>query len=126
MTDQPPAPLGEPRERETEQNPAVTTPQPDPEPAPDDEDAARDALSGSDVGSDTRAGSLQGGSASGSERDDAQGASDRHLAGLGPSLREARPKGDAPAGEPSKGVNNTGAPREQARAPGDDADSATG
>ena len=122
MTDQP----VEPRERETEQNPAVTTPQPDPEPGDADEDAAREALSGSDVGSDTRAGSLQGGSASGSERDDAQAASDRHLAGLGPSLREAPPKSDAPEGEPSEGVNNTGAPNEQAKAPGDDADSATG
>lgn len=122
MTDQP----VEPRERETEQNPAVTTPQPDPEPGDSDEDAAREALSGSDVGSDTRAGSLQGGSSTGSERDDAQAASDRYLAGLGPSLRETPPKGDALEGEPSKGVNNTGAPQEQAKAPGDDADSATG
>ena len=122
MTDQP----IEPRERETEQNPAVTTPQPDPEPGDADEDAAREALSGSDVGSDTRAGSLQGGSASGSERDDAQAASDRHLAGLGPSLRAAPPKGEAPEGEPSKGVNNTGAPKEQAKASGDDADTPTG
>jgi hypothetical protein len=122
MTDQP----VEPRERETEQNPAVTTPQPDPEPGDADEEAAREALNGSDVGSDTRAGSLQGGSATGSERDEAQAASDRHLAGLGPSLRAAPPKGEGPEGEPSKGVNNTGAPKEQAQAPGDDADTPTG
>lgn len=122
MTDQ----SVEPRERETEQNPAVTTPQPDPEPGADDEEAAREALNGSDVGSDTRAGSLQGGSATGSERDEAQAASDRYLAGLGPSLKAAPPKGEAPEGEPSKGVNNTGAPREQAQAPGDDADTPTG
>jgi hypothetical protein len=124
MTDQP----VEPRERETEQNPAVTTPQPDPEPGSDDDEAEqrREALDGSDVGSDTRAGSLQGGSATGSERDDAQAASDRHLAGLGPSLKAAPPKGEAPEGEPSKGVNNTGAPKEQAQAPGDDADTPTG
>lgn len=123
MTDQP----IEPSERETEQNPAVTTPHPDPEPSGDDaDDAVREALSGSDVGSDTRAGSLQGGSASGSERDEAQIASDRHLAGLGPSLKSSPPKGDAPEAEPAKGVNNTGAPKEQALAPGDDADTATG
>lgn len=124
MTDQPVEPRE--RERETEQNPAVTTPQPDPEPGADDEEAARDALTGTDVGSDTRAGSLQGGSATGSERDEAQAASDRHLAGLGPSLKASPPKGKAPEGEPSRGVNNTGAPKEQAKAPGDDADTPTG
>ena len=126
MTDQPPESPGEPREREPEQNPAVTTPQPDPEPGSGDAEVAREALNGSDVGSDTRAGSLQGGSATGSERDAAQAASDRHLAGLGSSLKAAPPKGEAPGGEPSKGVNNTGAPKEQARAPGDDADTPTG
>ena len=122
MTDQP----VEPRERETEQNPAVTTPQPDPEPGSDDEDAAREALNGSDVGSDTRAGSLQGGSNSGSERDPAQEASDRHLSGLGPSLNEASRKGGAPKADPEDGVTNTGHAGDESDAPGDDADAATG
>ena len=122
MTDQP----VEPRERETEQNPVVTTPQPDPEPGSDDEDAAREALNGSDVGSDTRAGSLQGGSNSGSERDPAQEASDKHLAGLGPSLNEAGRKGGAPKADPEDGVTNTGHAGDESDAPGDNADAATG
>ena len=122
MTDQP----VEPRERETEQNPAVTTPQPDPEPGSDDEDAAREALNGSDVGSDTRAGSLQGGSNSGSERDPAQEASDKHLAGLGPSLNQAGREGGAPKADPEDGVVNTGHAGDESDAPGDNADAATG
>ena len=55
----------------------------------DDAEAARAALTGSDAGSDTRAGSLQGGSATGSERDEAQVASDKYLADLGPGLKAA-------------------------------------
>ena len=48
------------------------------------------ALTGSGVGSDTRAGSLQGGSATGSERDEAQAASDRYLADIGPTKKPNR------------------------------------
>jgi len=72
----------------------MTDPAPE---APQDDAAAaaRRALDGTDVGSDTRAGSLQGGSATGSERDEAQAASDRHLAELGSGLKDAeKPKGD--------------------------------
>jgi hypothetical protein len=124
MTEQP----VEPREREGEQNPAVTTPHPDPEPGSDDKEAEarREALDGSDVGSDTRAGSLQGGSNSGSERDPAQDASDRHLAGLGPSLNQAGRKSAAPKAYPEDGVTNTGHPGDESDAPGDNADAATG
>lgn len=56
--------------------------------------AVREALSGSDVGSDTRAGSLQGGSATGSERDEAQEVSDRRLAELGRAMKAAENKAD--------------------------------
>ena len=56
--------------------------------------AAREALSGTDDGSDTRAGSLEGGSATGSERDAAQEASDRHLAELGRAMKTEPKKPD--------------------------------
>lgn len=126
MTEQP----IQPRERDEEQNPETSTPQPEPaDPIRTPEEQAdqwADALSGSDVGSDTRAGSLQGGSATGSERDEAQAASDRHLAALGPKLTRAPAGAEPPPGEPREGVNNTGHPREQKTAPGDDADTPTG
>ena len=123
MTDQP----IEPSARDAEQSPETTSPHPDPAPASDDAEAVREALNGSDVGSDTRAGSLQGGSNSGSERDPAQRASDRHLADLGPSLKQAGgAKPSSPKGEPPKGVTNTGHPAEASDSPGDNADAATG
>ena len=81
----------EPRPHETGQNPADTPLQPDPEPFDGTAEERREALSGSDVGSDTRAGSLQGGSATGSERDEAQAASDQYLNRLGRDMK-AGPK----------------------------------
>ena len=46
-------------------------------------DALREALTGSGVGSDTRAGSLEGGAATGSDDDPDQAAVDRDLAKRG-------------------------------------------
>lgn len=90
-------------------------------------DAAKRALDGTDVGSDTRAGSLEGGSATGSEHDEAQAASDRHLAELGPGLKAAgQTPSSPPRGEPPKGVTNTGHPADASDSPGDNADAATG
>ena len=83
MTDEP----MEPRERDTEQNPGTVAPAMSPD--FDEAMAVREALNGSGVGSDTRAGSLQGGSNSGSEHDAAQTASDRHLADIGQELKAA-------------------------------------
>lgn len=81
-------------------------------------DALNTALSGSNLGSDTRAGSLRGGSAGGSERDPDQALIDKTLS------REGRTSSDTPpkpkSGEP---VRNTG---EDAHTQGDDADAATG
>lgn len=88
MTDQP----TDPREGETDQNPAAIRPNPDPEPGSGA--VAREALSGSDVGSDTRAGSLEGGASTGSEHDEAQVASDHHLAEMGRAMKAAEAKPD--------------------------------
>jgi hypothetical protein len=65
-------------------------------------DALTEALSGSDMGSDTRAGSLQGGAATGSEIDPDQGTVNEALAleGLA-SSNGADPTG--PDGEPVDG-----------------------
>ena len=68
---------------------------PDSTPATEaDKAAAREALSGSDVGSDTTAGSLEGGASTGSEHDEAQAASDEHLAELGRAMKAGQPKPD--------------------------------
>jgi len=56
--------------------------------------AAKRALDGSDVGSDTRAGSLEGGASTGSEHDEAQTASDHHLAEMGRAMKAAETKPD--------------------------------
>jgi hypothetical protein len=88
-------------------------------------DALREALTGSGGGSDTRAGSLQGGAATGSDDDPDQRAVDQ-------AMREAgRDEPDAPApsaGGPSP-VTNTGAAPGEADGQikgGGDADAATG
>lgn len=70
----------EPRPHETGQNPADTPLQPDPEPFDGTAEERREALSGSDVGS-----------ATGSERDQAQAASDQYLNRLGRDMK-AGPK----------------------------------
>ncbi|MBN8551931.1 MAG: ribonuclease [Caulobacterales bacterium] len=57
-------------------------------------EAAKRALDGTDVGSDTRAGSLEGGASTGSENDEAQAASDHHLAEMGRAMKANQPKPD--------------------------------
>jgi len=98
-------------------------------------DALTDALSGSDMGSDTRAGSLQGGAATGSEVDPDQDAVNETLASEGMSSSAAA----ATAAADPEPVKNTGAdltgpagdPAEGRRdgpngAEGGEADAATG
>lgn len=88
-------------------------------------DALKDALTGSDVGSDTRAGSLNGGSASGSDIDPDQVAINEALASEGMSSRPAKAPDDG-----ENPVNNTGDDREGEAKDGKraqkDADAATG
>ena len=83
-------------------------------------DALTEALSGSGMGSDTRAGSLEGGAATGSDIDPDQDAINESLASEGMRAAEAiLPKGidrDQP-------INNTG---EDPKKSGDAADAATG
>lgn len=67
-------------------------------------DALTEAVSGTDVGSDTRAGSLRGGSAAGTEDDPDQDAINELLASEG--MATAAPK--TPAGVEPDPVKNTG------------------
>ncbi len=91
-------------------------------------DALRDALTGSGVGSDTRAGSLQGGAATGSDDDPDQAAVDRAMADVGRASADPQ----SPSGVGSDAVANTGvAPGEADEDPAEgkrpkDADAATG
>ena len=94
-------------------------------------DALTEAVSGSGMGSDTRAGSLQGGAASGSEVDPDQDRINESLASEG--MRSAAPR--SPAGtDPDQPINNTGQdltgpagdPAEGKPGIGDEADAATG
>lgn len=80
------------------------------------EDALKKALDGSDMGSDTRAGSLRGGSASGSDIDPDQDVINEALAAQG---RRAKSEGAKPAGGPEDARKSTGQP-------GDDVDAPTG
>ena len=80
------------------------------------EDALKKALDGSDMGSDTRAGSLRGGSASGSEIDPDQDVINEALAAEG---RRSKDEGAKPAGGPAEARKSTGQP-------GDDVDAPTG
>lgn len=99
-------------------------------------DALTEALSGSGMGSDTRAGSLQGGAATGSEIDPDQDAINESLASEG---MQSADKGEAPPAPPPTAnqddpVNNTGAdltgpagdPAEGKPTSDDDVDAATG
>ena len=83
-------------------------------------DALTEPLSGSDQGSDTRAGSLRGGSASGSENDVDQDAINEALATEGMVGTEFQ----GPAGDPAE--DRTMANDRAERQPGDDVDAATG
>jgi len=94
-------------------------------------DSLGEALSGSGMGSDTRAGSLQGGAATGSEIDPDQDQINESLASEG--MRSAAPR--SPAGtDQEEPINNTGQdftgpagdPAEGKPGVGDDADAATG
>ncbi|HZV83944.1 MAG TPA: ribonuclease [Brevundimonas sp.] len=89
-------------------------------------DALTEALSGSGMGSDTRAGSLQGGAATGSENDPDQDVINESLAGEGAADAPPQPSGNA-----SDPVNNTGADRlgaagDPAEGKRGEADAATG
>lgn len=94
-------------------------------------DALSEAVSGSDMGSDTRAGSLQGGAATGSEIDPDQDRINESLTSEG--MRSAAP-GPPGGTNPNQPVNNvghdfaspTGDPAEGKPEVGDEADAATG
>jgi hypothetical protein len=79
-------------------------------------DTLKKALEGTDMGSDTRAGSLRGGSASGSDIDPDQDVINAALAAEGRRMKEA---GSKPAGGPAEARKSTGQP-------GDDVDVPTG
>ncbi|MFN3932588.1 MAG: ribonuclease [Brevundimonas sp.] len=93
-------------------------------------DALTEAVSGSGMGSDTRAGSLRGGSASGSEIDPDQDRINESLASEG--MRSAAPV--SPVGTSAEdAINNTGddragdgGPSEDKSGVGDGVDAATG
>jgi len=91
-------------------------------------DALGEALSGSGMGSDTRAGSLQGGAATGSEIDPDQDRINESLASEG--MRSAS-VGPTEGADPDQPINNTGEDSsgsngEPAEGVGDGADAATG
>lgn len=84
-------------------------------------DALTDALSGSGMGSDTTAGSLQGGAASGSEIDPDQDAVNESL------TRKGVTASDAPGPVDPEPVNNTGSDRgDQTGSRRGETDAATG
>lgn len=90
-------------------------------------DALTDALSGSGMGSDTRAGSLQGGAASGSDIDPDQDAINDSLASEG--LASADPKSHSkvdPKPIRNTGADNTGHGADPTGRKPDQADAATG
>jgi hypothetical protein len=91
-------------------------------------DALREALTGSGVGSDTRAGSLQGGAATGSDDDPDQTTVDRVMADQGRASATPR---SPPKVEPNAIANTGAAPGEAGAGPAEgrrptDADAATG
>lgn len=90
-------------------------------------DALTEALSGSDMGSDTRAGSLQGGAATGSEIDPDQDTVNEALAseGKASSASAAATKAD-PDPVKNTGEDATGNEGESADSGGGEADAATG
>ena len=84
-------------------------------------DALIEALDGSDSGSDTRAGSLEGGAATGSDRDPDQEAVNAALASEGMAFAD-RTRPEAGSGRTSLKANDKADPK----APGDDVDAPTG
>ena len=90
-------------------------------------DALTEALSGSGMGSDTRAGSLQGGSATGSEIDPDQDAIDTMLAVEGLTLADPQPQAKAdPDPVKNTGEDTTGPEGEPVDGGRGEADAATG
>ena len=90
-------------------------------------DALTEALSGSGMGSDTRAGSLQGGSATGSEIDPDQAAIDTMLATEGLALADPQPQAKAdPDPVKNTGEDTTGPEGEPVGRGRGEADAATG
>lgn len=85
-------------------------------------DALTEALSGSGMGSDTRAGSLQGGAATGSDVDPDQDVIDEALASEGMTA----PDSPTPARADTDPIKNTGEAGDPADAKTGDADAATG
>ena len=74
------------------------------------EDALKRALEGSDMGSDTRAGSLRGGSASGSDIDPDQDLINETLASEGMRFAELRAKAEETAKTATSPGDHTDAP----------------
>lgn len=74
----------------------------------------KEALQGTDMGSDTRAGSLRGGSASGSEIDPDQQVINEDLARMGERLRK---DGAQPSGGPEEAAKPEGQQGDDADAP---------
>ena len=90
-------------------------------------DALTEALSGSGMGSDTRAGTLQGGSASGSEIDPDQEAIDAMLASQGMAMADPQPPAPAdPNPVKNTGEDTTGDGGDPVDGEGGEADAATG
>ncbi len=90
-------------------------------------DALTDALSGSDMGSDTRAGSLQGGASTGSDDDPDQATINAALADEGRASAAARPpSGVEPHPVKNTGEDQTGAGGDAAEGGCGEADAATG
>ena len=90
-------------------------------------DALTEALTGGGMGSDTRAGTLQGGSASGSEIDPDQEAMDAMLASEGMAMADPQPPAPAdPNPVKNTGEDATGADGEAVDGGGGEADAATG
>lgn len=90
-------------------------------------DALTEALTGSGMGSDTRAGSLQGGSATGSDIDPDQAAIDAALASQGRALADPQPSAKAdPDPVKNTGVDTTRPRREPVNGGRGEVDAATG
>ena len=90
-------------------------------------DALIEALSGSGMGSDTRAGALQGGAATGSEIDPDQAAIDAILASEGMALADPQPLAKAdPDPVKNTGEDSTGPEGEPVDGGRGEADAATG
>lgn len=89
-------------------------------------DALIEALSGSDMGSDTRSGSLEGGAATGSDIDPDQETVNAALARQGTNTAGSARPTDAGDPHPVKNTGEDAAASGQGSGPNEDADAATG